>query len=380
METQTLHFRVGADMGRTLQQIAHEHFIYGNDFEKALDTLNLGEGCDEEMRLNLLVGNKILLVDEESQEFIVVDRAEYMHLDSIYPKIDVKEYGEKLQEDINKRGDDFIDGLKRLSSTFGSAKSWQINFDIDSALDFIHGNDKEMIAELHADWQFDFWKGMLIHAREFLETGLKKAEMFRLIAGKTNIDFNLNTTKLIQVGTVLQDIARGELSARYVNVGGTDIPDIGNYIQALQDIDEVMSEGIEPVDILDNYTAGWLSPEGEYYGLNGTMANMLHIQIIEALLAKGIIPDADEVNADSWLEEQGWVRIHGNNIQFGGNLNEHHLGKKNVYITDVQKRMIYDYISNCHQSIIKLGWQMKRYSAGQFLAMDKIAMHKHFEF
>ena len=49
-------------------------------------------------------------------------------------------------------------------------------------------------------------------------------------------------------------------------------------------------------------------------------------------------------------------------------------------MTDIQKDMIADYIENCHACVVKLGFQMKRFSVGQFRVMDKIALHKNFDF
>jgi hypothetical protein len=48
------------------------------------------------------------------------------------------------------------------------------------------------------------------------------------------------------------------------------------------EINKIVSEGIKPVEITDGYNAGWLAPDGTFYGLNGTIANMLHNQIADA--------------------------------------------------------------------------------------------------
>jgi len=73
-----------------------------------------------------------------------------------------------------------------------------------------------------------------------------------------------------------------------------------------------------------NYDAGWLSPDGVYYGLRGEISNMLHIQIADALQEKGIVPSKPEgevgveLNAMEWLETHGWIKIHGNNVHYDG--------------------------------------------------------------
>lgn len=68
---------------------------------------------------------------------------------------------------------------------------------------------------------------------------------------------------------------------------------------------------IEPVDITGDYDAGWLSPKGEFYGLRGTKANLLHITIANALIENGVLPSEfpDGVTSvDRLLEVLGWVR------------------------------------------------------------------------
>jgi hypothetical protein len=102
---------------------------------------------------------------------------------------------------------------------------------------------------------------------------------------------------------------------------------------------------------------------------------MLHTQISAALQEQGLIPqyennDSDkmEINPDSWLEQQGWAKIHGNNVQFGGRLNDK-LGKKNVNLTKTQIELIRDYISDNHACMIKAGWRLEPASIGMFTAM-----------
>lgn len=73
-------------------------------------------------------------------------------------------------------------------------------------------------------------------------------------------------------------------------------------------------------DILDGYDAGWLSPEGKFYGANGPTSAMIHMNLAEQFFA-GMLHD--EMTADGvsifggfnapeyWLEKHGWVKIHG---------------------------------------------------------------------
>ena len=158
--------------------------------------------------------------------------------------------------------------------------------------------------------------------------------------------------------------------------------EVKKYLNSVMEIDVILSKGIQPVDIMDNYSAGWLSPEGEYYALNGEIANMLHNQIADSLVEAGIIPE-DEASPDAWLEQQGWVKIHDNNINYGGCLN-HHIGLENVHINEKQVLIIANYIKECHNSIMRLGWKLQRVTPTIFVALfrsDLQALNRnYFEF
>lgn len=382
METQTVHFTIGEDMGRTLQQIAYEHLVCNNDFDKAMNTLALGEGCDDQMKIELLTGKKIIMVDVETQEFIVCDREDYPELDDVYPKLDVLDYCKKMQSDTDDRCADLEEGLGGLENLFLSSSVYRLNFSVDAVMKYIYGDNKDMIAEIEDNDELNHWQMLIKITLEFVQLALKKSwEVRKLLKYFPDIDFVFDTYNVTELASALQRIARSEFNAPVVDDNVTD------YIEAVKDIDEVLSTGIEPVDILDNYSAGWLSPEGDYYALNGEIANMLHNTIGEALQEKGVIPIYDsedekeldmKTNPDSWLEQQGWVKIHENWILYGGMFNDK-LGKENVPMTDVQRQMIGDYIDDCHQCQVKLGFRQEMFSVGQFRAMDSIALHKKFE-
>lgn len=70
---------------------------------------------------------------------------------------------------------------------------------------------------------------------------------------------------------------------------------------------EFKKHGIIEKDIMDGYDAGWLSPDGKFYGDNGSTSSLIHLRIAEKLMP-------DVVNSDYELEKQGWIKIHGNEV------------------------------------------------------------------
>ena len=361
MTTKTLHFRAGAQLGIRLIEIAQEHLLYGNDIDKALNVFNksFGGGCPETIQLALLHGDKVIIVDEEKQEFIVVDREQYH--DSIFPaKIDFEKYFELKQKELKKHCFELDSGLNFIINELRFKNTYRINFSVDAVINYIYGNDETIIDEIHNDYELDRMRGLIILTKEFIEKTMKLNEMSKRIQAmytKLNIKFNIQD--LLNLAQKMQNISKLEFI--YFTEG---------------QIDKTLSDGIKPVDIMSNYTAGWLSPEGDYYALNGEIANFLHNQIADALMSKGIIPDG-KVNGDSWLEQQGWVKIHEDNVQFAGCLNSK-LNKKNVHMTDIQKKMIYEYISMCHNSIVRAGWRLKKISATRFRDTDNLMLSKNY--
>lgn len=91
---------------------------------------------------------------------------------------------------------------------------------------------------------------------------------------------------------------------------------------------EYLRNGLLKKDILDGYEAGWLSPNGDFYGMTKGCSALIHLDTATLLYnnGKGDIGEkmaADRVNPYSqnsperWLEKKGWIKIHGDSI-YGG--------------------------------------------------------------
>ena len=388
-DTQTVHFRVGADMGMTLMQIANEHILYNNDLDKAMRcfTESFGGGCPEDLLKSLLLGTHIILVDEEDQCFNVVERAKYPQLDNIYPAVlDLNKFVADKQIALNDHCKGLDKGLDSIINKFRYKDTYRMDVSVKSMMKYIYGKNDEFIADLMDELEYDDdiqqMKALVRITKDFIEKSLKLSTMIKRLNGMYGIETELNTQDLLNLVQKVQDIARAEFT--YFTEGNDEMLD--SYMEASKEIDESITAGLEPVDIMENYSAGWLSPEGEYYALNGEIANMLHNQISSALQEQGLIPmhevetDGEEINPDAWLEQAGWVKIHDNNIQYGGCLNDK-IGLKNVNMTTKQIEIIRDYITGCHACVIKAGWRLEKASIGMFTAMatkDPLALNKKY--
>lgn len=383
----TVHFRVGADFGITLMQIANEHLLYGNDLDKALRvfTDSLGGEVPQELVKQLLSGEQIILVDEENQMFNVVKRKKYPHLDNIYPaQIDFNAFVIDKQKELDDHCNDLEHSLDFILDKFRYRTTYSLDISVESLMKYIYGKEDEFIADLMDGFEYDDniqqMKSLIRITRDFIEKSLGLSQMIKRLNGMYDIRIKFDTQNLLNLTQKIQDIAKVEF---YTFKEGND-EILTSYLDATKEIDEVLKAGIKPVDIMDNYTAGWLSPDGDYYALNGLIGNMLHLQIANALQVKGLIPEKDKYgtdqNPDAWLEEQGWVKIHENNINFGGCLNDK-LGKINVNMTKKQIELIRDYITDNHACIIKAGWKLEKTSIDMFTAMalrDPLTLNKKY--
>lgn len=140
---------------------------------------------------------------------------------------------------------------------------------------------------------------------------------------------------------------------------------------------EFRKYGIIEKNIMDGYDAGWLSPDGKFYGENGPASCMIHLRIAEKL-------NGGDLDGDRKLEEKGWIKIHGNEVYgtFIGDMTPKKDFPYQYCPTDMQIKMICDYIDKFHNGkmytqpqIVKSTEHISTYKLRQ---MDKIMLHETF--
>ncbi len=392
LESGVVHFTVGEDAGKLIMDIAQEHLIYTLDVDKALRTITDSlMGCPMDLALKILVGDYVINTDVKEQQFYVGEPDEASSI--VYPKINVYDWCRKKSIEIAKNGDELKHAIDNKVWKM-KYKSVHKTYSYEQIIAFIGGDDDEILEDLRNTDEV-YHLGLLIRVtKEYIDKSIKIRKVVDWLE-KTypdrfkNQELTMaelwdNSHKLTTVIQKFQAMLKCDWNSVALCNMDTNVED---YIVAAVEIQETIEKGIEPVNTLDNYSAGWLAPDGTYYGLNGEIANMLHNQIADALQDKGIVPNEEneagmKVNPDAWLEQHGWVKIHGNNVQFAGCLNVQ-LGKRNVDITDKQIEVIHNYIENCHACEIRLGWRLERLSLTMFLmaCQNKEAMYKkYFEF
>jgi len=387
-QTNVVHFRAGEDLGLRLMEIAQEHLTEANDPVKALKTITESlQGCPTELAVKILKGEMVLPVDVDTQEVICQNRIPVVH--DRFPKVDPCYWIEKRKEDIEEHGENFIQAFKELQKQIRiNKRTVSICLPYDDIFKFVSGNDQDILDYLRDNYyEVDVIANLFETTKKYIEFTmsimktmdwmLKTFDEFAqnkeyVAPNKLFVEYNGMKGDCSQMLTDVMMVMKETLNFEF-NLNDIEEHDsVAKYIESAREIDAIVEKGIEPVDIMDNYSAGWLSPDGVYYALRGEIANMLHIQIADALVEKGIIPLKDEHGdnvegalADQWLEQNGWVKIHEDSVNFGGCLNDK-MGKKNINITNVQAKMIYEYISVHYNGIVVLGWKRQRVGATKF--------------
>lgn len=94
---------------------------------------------------------------------------------------------------------------------------------------------------------------------------------------------------------------------------------VHEYLSSQEEIDKKMSETIKPNPVQDINDASWIAPNGDHYGLDGMIANMLHIQMADKLKEDGVITITNpDMQADTFLRREGWITIHNGWVLYDG--------------------------------------------------------------
>jgi hypothetical protein len=375
-KSETINFMVGDDAGRLLMQIAQEHLLLNYNPSQALKTITeCLIGCPMKLALQIFKGDVVLVVDVKEQTMMSLNRGDKGdNLD--FPRIDIADWCDRQTHEIFKTGEGLKTALDDMLFRMPYHKIHK-SYDYSQILEFIAGNNKAILGDLRETEEVAQLELLVTVVKNFIEKSLKVQSVIHWLKKTYPDEFPSKVISIhdSQYSDMLNIVMRKfneMLQQDFTNVKLQN-EELQNFVDATIENDKVLSKGIEPVDIMQNWSAGWLSPEGEYYALNGKIANMLHIQIAEALQMKGVIPLKDEgdrdINADAWLEQHGWVKIHGDNINFAGCLNNR-LEKKNVNMTQVQKDIVYNYGQRCHMGVLRYGWKLIPASAAKINLLD----------
>lgn len=356
-----LKFTIGKGFGQMLQRIAWERLTEKLSPRAAVEIITQSLlWCTEGMAVDILDGKIILGEDEATQEVTGTPGAggkfnDWIREQRIHLEEEVKEWVKSLE------------GIRQEIADAGGKFEFTVRY--PELVSYISGCEDAGLLDNPHSGTVEQIKGAIEGANDFFA---KVEEVYGVIVWMCDA---LNTSRVLFSDSVLR--VRAILDSLM-----TVDPEVEASIRKQdfqkQRLSEFMEEReenqteLEPVEITEGYDAGWLSPDGEFYGLNGSTGNLLHLNIAERLLASKKIPVKELRTPGWWLEENGWVKIYHDWILFSGSF----YGKT---LTEAQIDKLYRYGQACCEGVLLLGTSQEPITAARLRETEPLMLNKLLE-
>lgn len=357
-----LTFTIGKGFGQMLQRIAWEKLTEKYNPREAVEIITKSlPGCTEDMAVDILDGKIILGEDEATQE-VLGTPGEGGKFD-IWIKI--------TRAALEVEATEWVETLERLRQTIADAGGkFEFTVRYPELVSYISGDTDAGILDNPHSGTVEQIKGAIEGANDFFA---KVEEVYGVIVwmcDALNISRVLFSDSVLRVRAILDSLACSDPEVE-ASIRKQDFQKqrLSEWMENEKKIEEYHQTELKPVEITEGYDAGWLSPDGEFYGLNGSVGNMLHLNIAERLLASKKIPVKEMRNPDRWLEENGWVKVHHDWILFSGSF----YGKT---LTEAQIDKLYRYGQVCHRGVLRLGTAQTQITAVRLRATEPIMFNK----
>ena len=345
-----------------LQRIAWEKLTEKYNPREAVEIITKSLlGCTEGMAVDILDGKIILGEDEATHEVLGTPGAGGKFNDWI------REQRIQLEEEAKEWG--WV--LERLRQTIADAGGkFEFSVRYPELISYLSGDKDAGLLDYPRSNVVEEIKGTVEGAKNFF---VKVSEVYEVIVwmcDALNTSRALFSDSVLRVRAILDSLACSDPEVE-ASIRKQDFQKqrLSEFMENEMKIEEYHKTELEPVEITEGYDAGWLSPDGEFYGLNGSTENLLHLNIAERLLASKKIPVKEMRNPDRWLEENGWVKVHHDWILFSGSF----YGKT---LTEAQIEKRYRYGQVCHRGVLRLGTAQTQITAVRLRATEPLMLNK----
>lgn len=357
-----LKFTIGKGFGQMLQRIAWERLTEKLSPMAAVEIITQSlPGCTEGMAVDILDGKIILGEDEATQEVTGTPGAggkfnDWIREQRIHLEEEAKEWVKSLE------------GIRQEIADAGGKFEFTVRY--PELVSYISGCEDAGLLDNPHSGTVEQIKGAIEGSNDFFA---KVEEVYGVIVWMCDA---LNTSRVLfsdsvlRVRAILDSLACSDPEVE-ASIRKQDFQKqrLSEYMENELKIEEYHKTELKPVEITEGYDAGWLSPDGEFYGLNGGAGNLLHLNIAERLLASKKIPVKEMRNPDRWLEENGWVKVHHDLILFSGSF----YGKT---LTDAQIEKLYRYGRVCHRGVLRLGTAQTQITAARLRETEPIMLNQ----
>lgn len=296
-----LTFTIGKGFGQMLLRIAWEKLTEKYNPREAVEIITKSLlGCTEGMAVDILDGKITLGEDEATQEVLGAPGAGGRFNDWIKSR--------RIQ--LEEEAKEWVEALERLRQTIADAGGkFEFSVRYPELVSYLSGDKDAGLLDYPHSNVVEQIKGTVEGAKNFF---VKVGEVYEVIVwmcDALNISRVLLPDSVLRVRTIIDSLMCSDPEVE-ASIRKQDFQK-QRLSEWMEEREENQTE-LKPVEITEGYDAGWLSPDGDFYGLNGSTGNLLHLNIAERLLASKKIPVKEMRNPDRWLEENGWVKVHHN--------------------------------------------------------------------
>lgn len=385
MKGGTVNFTIGDGFGIRIMQIAQEHLLYLLDPIKAIDAITGSfVGMTVEYALKILSGEVIVEVADNGY---VNTRPRNDETDFEYPELNAVSW---YKDEFKAIGDDgrtlyrLLDECLRGMVNCDGRVEVEIEYSV--LLKYFSINDPEELLEvIKEQTEYDYIVSLISASVKYLKRtyqvwgvmkfleesypcevnsrngcSLGKHDIVNMLAAKLNMLTNLNIDFLKE---------------RYSEI---DAP-LMNHIKAEVDIRKELEKQIEPLPFEEKRCSGWISPKGEWFGLDGEVSNLLHITLAE-MIRKKLLAESDVdigQNPYNWLESNGWAKITGNWVLFDGYSTFGDRVKHSL--TEEQKAFINAYCNAHYKGVVCPGYTKQAIPSVRLTFIEDFAVEKYFK-
>lgn len=381
MGTKSLYMSLGENAGKLIYDIALESLLFHHELGKCFEIFERTlHGIDRNLSKEIISGISYLGVCEDEASM-------YLTKDKLYDTYNLRDYYLEKMDSLLEKAKKINKASKGLDKFLRMQKD-SVTIKIDWKYVLQGAYDDNLNAELKSKVLEEF--------AEEVELNNIQDVVRSLYAAVKQLENEISTCLFIKENfpELLSKEDRryipSEVSFAYTNFQiivnhiKSDVEKyetfdkIKKHLEFIQSLKNISM--IQPVNIRDKYDAGWLAPNGDYYGMNGDISNMIHIEIANKLLESGIINVEDDEGSDTYLDLNGWVRIHQDWILYSG-YSMSKLDKENIPLTEEQLEKLVEYGNFCcEKSVLRLGLGKIPMSAARLEMTDKYQLHKYFDF
>lgn len=362
MQTVKMHFTIGKNLGVRLHEISLDHLNQYN-LKKALEVWTKSLRCGNDIAVKLMTMQLICDIDTDTQKAIVKPKSDYPR-DRIaeYPSFDRQQFCEKCEKyakDLANFGDRIIANAQHLANVDYQLSSFlHSGLSLDNFIDNVNSEEKRRQAPFSLTEEK--CSGFLKEAKEFICKRKKGiTEIFTILCYDCD-EFYSCCDVIESAYKIINDKLKSKAN---------------NTLKAPQKPNKEPSKEFKPTDILaQKFDCGWIAPNGDYFGMNGIKAQLIHCQLaIRICQYYGYnVTDGTEY---SFLENNGFVKVDGNWILYAG---YDKILKDNIPITEKQISALKAYGETFYGQKLFCGYDKKFCSTARLASMDRFALKKLF--